>query len=73
LVYHLIQNAGQVFTEARIRRFNRHRTPCLYCTVFLYDRFAGTTDGRTVPPFLRRRAGGFPEALWSSDADLTAA
>jgi hypothetical protein len=44
LVYHLIQNAGQVCTEARIRRFNRHRTPCLYCTAFLYGRFAGTTD-----------------------------
>ena len=38
LVHDLIENAGQVFTEARVRRFSRHRTPFSYCTAFLYAR-----------------------------------
>ena len=36
LVHHLIENAGQICTEAGVRRFTRHEAPNWYCTVFLY-------------------------------------
>ena len=38
LVHHLIQNAGQIFTEPGVRRFTRHEAPNWYCTVFLYGK-----------------------------------
>ena len=36
LVHHPIENAGQIFTEAGVRRFTRHEAPNWYCTAFLY-------------------------------------
>jgi hypothetical protein len=36
LIHHPIENAGQIFTEAGVRRFTRHEAPNSYCTAFLY-------------------------------------
>ncbi len=36
LVDYLIENAGQILTEAGVRRFTRHAAPNWYCTAFLY-------------------------------------
>jgi hypothetical protein len=36
LVHHLIENAGQILTEAGVRGFTRHEAPNWYCTAFLY-------------------------------------
>jgi hypothetical protein len=36
LIHHPIENAGQVFTEAGVRRFTRHEAPNSYCTALLY-------------------------------------
>jgi len=36
LIHYLIENTGQVFTEAGVRRFSRHDAPNRYCTAFLY-------------------------------------
>jgi hypothetical protein len=35
-IHHPIENAGQIFTEAGVRRFTRHEAPNSYCTAFLY-------------------------------------
>jgi hypothetical protein len=48
--YNLIQNAGQVFPEPRIRRLNRHGTPCSYWTVFLYASVSGSQAGQDGEP-----------------------
>jgi hypothetical protein len=41
LVNYLIENAGQIFTEAGVRRFTRHEAPNWYCTAFLYGNGLG--------------------------------
>jgi hypothetical protein len=60
LVHDLIENAGQIFTEAGVRRFTRHDAPNWYCTVFLYGSGSGI---RSDIKFMRRRPNLPPRGL----------
>ena len=64
LVHHSIENAGQIYTEACVRRFTRHESPNSYCTAFLYGHGDHIIDGRDIKFYARR-------ANLSSQADLS--
>jgi len=63
LVHHSIENAGQIYTEACVRRFTRHESPNSYCTAFLYGHGDHIIDGPDIKFYARR-------ANLSSQADL---
>lgn len=50
LVHYPIENAGQILTEAGVRRFTWHEAPNEYCTVFLYGRENKVFGQPNLPP-----------------------
>ena len=49
LIHNLIQNGGQVLTQAGICGFRWHRPPLHYCTGFLYLRWTGSENHTSGP------------------------
>jgi len=63
LVHDLIENAGQILTEAAVRRFTRHGAPNWYCTAFLYGSEAGTPREARESAVPRRLVGSHGDPM----------